>query len=69
MTSSTIPLLLIALIVVLLAGLLWNFWRTAEQKINTPWAKTRSDVQLWLLILAVFVMGLFFAYVLFTMPP
>lgn len=66
--SSTIPLILIALILVLVAGLFWHFRYTNNQKINTPWARTRSDVQVWLLVLAAFVMGVFLAYVLFTLP-
>lgn len=68
MFSSMIPLFLIALILVLVAGLLWHFRHPDEQNIIMPWARTRSDVQVWLLVLAAFVMGLFLAYAFFGAP-
>jgi uncharacterized membrane protein YidH (DUF202 family) len=58
------PLLLLLIIITLVIVLI--FWRFKQPKSGMPWIETRSDLQVWLLVLAAFVAGILIAYVLFA---
>lgn len=63
------PLVLVATIILILAGLLfWHLRRPGNQAPQISWIEKRHDLQLWLLVLAAFAAGIFIAYLLFTAP-
>ena len=67
MLLTSMPLLLMAIIIVLVSLLLiWQLKQPRHPEGGIPWIETRSDLQVWLLILAAFVAGILIAYVLFA---
>lgn len=63
------PLLLVVTIIMILSGLLfWNVRQSYNQTSQSPWVETRHDLQIWLLILAAFITGIFIAYLFFLVP-
>ena len=69
---SVHPILLLLLVIVglLSALIIWGFWQTQEQKCNkTLIGSDGSNLQLWLLALALFSLGVFITYVLFIVVP
>lgn len=61
------PLLLVVIIIILVSLLvIWQLKQLRHSEGGIPWIETRSDLQIWLLILAAFVAGILIAYVLFA---
>jgi hypothetical protein len=61
------PLLLVVIIIILVSLLvIWQLKQPRHAKGGVPWIETRSDLQVWLLVLAAFVTGILIAYVLFA---
>lgn len=71
MLPMLMPLLILILITLVFVGLMlsWEFKRTRNHKVEAPWIETRNDLQMWLLVLAAFIAGVFLAYILFVPPP
>lgn len=69
MSAIFSPLVLVIIIILVLSGLLvWNLRQTHNQTSQIPWIEARHDLQIWLLILAAFVTGIFIAYLFFIGP-
>jgi hypothetical protein len=69
MLSTFTPLLLISFVVLLLVMLLiWSYKRTHSHPGNLSTIETRNDILIWLLVLAAFMIGVFVAYVLISLP-
>lgn len=67
MLLTLMPLLLVIIIIILVSLLVvWQLKQPQKSKGGIPWISTRSDLQVWLLVLAAFVTGVLIAYVLFT---
>ena len=69
---SVHPILILLLVIVglLSALIIWGFWQTQEQKFNKALLGTDdNNLQLWLLALAIFSLGVFVTYVLFIVVP
>ncbi len=65
---STSTLLVAIFIFLLLDGLLlWSFKRAQDSKANNPWTES-SNLQIWLLVLAVLTIGIFIASIFFARP-
>lgn len=67
MLTMWVPLLLVAIILSLVCFLLfWQFKQSKNANAGLPWLESGHDLQLWLLLVAVVVAGMFFAYLLFV---
>ncbi len=63
--------LLLAIMVGLLSGLIiWGFWQVQQRKFSETLTEgDRNRLQIWLLTLAMFALGVFVAFVLFILIP
>lgn len=69
---SVHPILILLLLIVgvLSALIIWGFWQTQDQKFNKVlMGSDGGNLQLWLLALAIFSLGVFITYVLFIVVP
>ena len=69
---SVHPILILLLLIVGMLSVLiiWGFWQTQEQKFNKAlMGSDGGNLQLWLLALAIFSLGVFVTYVLFIVVP
>ena len=65
-----ILILLVGIVGLLSALIIWGFWQTQAQKFNKPFTEPDSgNLQLWLLALAIFSLGVFVTYLLFIFIP
>ena len=69
---SVHPILILLLFIVglLSALIIWGFWQTQKQKFNKGlMGSDDNNLQLWLLALAIFSLGVFITYVLLIAVP
>ena len=66
--SILIPFLFSAIILCLVGLLLWGFSRSRNISTTTSFNESHDHFQLGLLALAIFTMGVFLVYLLFTIP-
>lgn len=69
---SVHPILILLLFIIglLSALIIWRFWQTQEERFNKALpGSDDSNLQLWLLALAIFSLGVFITYVLFIVVP
>lgn len=63
-------ILLILIVGFLSALIIWGFWQTQNQKFSKALTGSYdNNLQLWLLALAIFSLGVFITYVLFIVVP
>jgi len=65
---QTVPLVIYILGGGLLGLISWAFIKFKTRSNNKLWDDARDDPILWLLLLAVFMIGIFIAYVIFGPP-
>jgi len=62
--EQIVPLLLGLLIGLLVSLIIGSWWSARTQALNLAWLNAHDCVMVWLLILAMFALGVFVAYVL-----
>jgi len=62
--NPIIPLLIGLLIGLLVSWIVGSWWSARAQPLNLAWLNAHDRVMVWLLILAMFTLGVFVAYVL-----
>jgi hypothetical protein len=61
--NPIIPLLIGLLLGLLVSWIVGSWWSARAQPLNLAWLNAHERVMVWLLILAMFTLGVFVAYV------